>query len=397
MITIDARSIVGGIDYDTYLEDSFYNGLPVGSSTYYGGSPDFAFGGYYYVSGPDVGFAYEGSNKAVVIAGEEIAYDFIHYGPEYGHGISGEVNQVFFTTADQVTTVDGTDNGALNVIQTGLKISGLELTAEPGAGNEDTNPVYTVYDAARTGLNDEEDPQVAIDALYDTFASGAQRYIGANGADVFTGSQFADIINGNNGNDTLDGGAGHDKVYGYQGHDSLSGGDGNDEMGGFAGNDTMSGGAGDDTMLGGGGDDFMSGGAGADRIQGRQGDDSLAGNEGWDRLDGGAGDDVISGGKGGDGLFGGTGADIFLYETAEDSAIGDADNIRDFFRGSDIIDLSGLGNLTFVDSFSETEGEVTIVNRSDRSNVQVDLTGDGDADVYIVVHTTGLSADDLSL
>ncbi|UOM33915.1 calcium-binding protein [Acuticoccus sp. I52.16.1] len=431
MITVDATSLESGINYDTFLEE-YYEGMPVGASTYRGGEPDFAFGGFYYVSGPEVSFEFEGFDQLVLLEGEEIAYDFIHYGPEFGHGISGEVDEIVFGYAGpDTTTADGTENGVIVGLESGLYVTGLDLVAAPGSGNSADNPVYSIYDAARTGDNgaEGEDP---IGDLYDILAGQAQHFLGTNYDDVYTGTGYGDLVQGFNGadvlygaagedriygdraddmlyggnaNDLLSGDAGNDSLYGENGADSLygqggndyvEGGNGHDLIGGFAGHDELWGNAGNDSIYGGGGNDTVSGGAGNDLIFGRRGADLLLGNDGNDRIYGDEGNDDITGGAGRDGLFGGSGGDTFIYLEATDSTTDAADNLRDFDIGSDAIDLS-IFDLTFVDAFTGEAGEVTINERDDRSNVQADLDGDGVADMYIVVHTTGLTESDLIL
>ena len=429
MITVDATQVAEGVDYASFLAD-YYDGLPVGASTYHGGEPSFAYGGSYYVSGPQVAFSFEEFAQMVLLSGSDIAYDFIANGAQYGHGISGDIDSITFGyDSDSVTTADGTENGLLVGLE-GLTISGLGLEAEPGSGNVLENPVYALYTAARTGTNGEEVD--FIDWMYDLFSTEAQHILGSEADDVFTATEFDDIVEGNGGNDLLDGGEGDDRIhggegadtitggegddfvsgdagddlisgdvgsdtlYGRDGDDTIDGGDGDDLVAGFDGDDLLDGGAGNDTIMAGEGSDTVDGGAGDDRIFGRDGDDVLNGGEGDDRIFGDAGNDTITGGAGRDGLFGGEGEDVFVYESATDSEFGAADNIRDFEVGTDTIDLSAFGELAFVERFSETEGEIRMVEREDagRTAVQVDVDGDGSADLYIVVHATGLTESD---
>ncbi|WP_226577115.1 calcium-binding protein [Acuticoccus sediminis] len=431
MITINATQLSEGIDYSTFLSE-YYAGLAAGASTYHGGDPVFAFGGYYYVTGPQVSFDFgDDSDKMVLLEGEDISYDFLTYGAEYGHGISGEVDTVVFGVADEnTTTADGTENG-LVVGLTGLVVSGLDVSSEPGSGNDYSNLVYALYNDVRYGLNDAETIDHIAD-LYATFASDAQHFLGTNYNDVYTGTGYGDLIEGFNGddvlyggagedrmfgdrgadvmyggnandilygdagNDSLYGGAGADSLYGNGGDDYIEGGNGHDLIGGFAGHDELWGGAGNDTIMAGGGNDTVEGEAGNDVIYGKRGNDLLFGGDGNDRIFGDEGNDTINGGDGADGLFGGAGADVFTYFEASESYLGSADNLRDFEAGVDTIDLSAF-DLVFVDEFTGAGDEVTFVERSDRTSVQADIDGDGSADLYIVVHTTGLTENDLLL
>lgn len=431
MITVDATSLTSGIDYSTFLTE-YYEGMPVGASTYRGGEPDAAFGGSYYVSGPEVSFAFEGFDQMVLLEGEDIAYDFIHYGPQYGHGISGEIDDMVFGYAGpNTTTADGTDNGLIVGLESGLYVSGLDVVAEPGSGNTADNAVYALYDAARTGDNGEdgEDP---IADLYAALSTEGQHFLGTNYDDVYTGTGFDDLVKGFNGvdvlsggagadriygdraddvlngdngddllsgdagNDTLNGGDGADSLYGQGGDDLVNGGNGHDLIGGFAGNDELYGDAGRDTIFGGGGANSLFGGDDNDQLLGRRGADVLDGGDGNDRMSGDEGNDILYGGDGRDGLFGGTGADTFLYLAATKSMFGSADNIRDFQAGVDTVDLAAL-DLTFVDEFTGEADEVLMVERATRTNIQADIDGDQVADLYIVVHSTGLTELDLLL
>ena len=83
-ITIDASNAAGGVNLDTYFA-TYFQGLKIGSSSYYGGIEDPA--PYGYQNGTQVGFRYAdaanaATNKQVLIEGEDLAYDFAHYGPD---------------------------------------------------------------------------------------------------------------------------------------------------------------------------------------------------------------------------------------------------------------------------------------------------------------------------
>ena len=86
--------------------------------------------------------------------------------------------------------------------------------------------------------------------------------------------------------------------------------------------------------------DALQGGAGDDNLQGGAGADLICGGIGNDTLSGGAGNDVICDGTGEDVLYGGAGADLFVL-----SGDGATDEIRDFQRGIDRIDLSAWGRI----------------------------------------------------
>jgi Ca2+-binding RTX toxin-like protein len=140
----------------------------------------------------------------------------------------------------------------------------------------------------------------------------------------------------------------------------------------------------------GAGDDTLAGGARADRLNGGAGDDQLFGL---------GGNDTLIGGLGTDTLRGGGGSDIFRFESADDSstAEGQQDQIVDFQRGFDKIDLSAIdadetteGNqaFTFVGeaSFSSKAGELRSSRIDDKTSlVEGDTDGDGVADFAILV------------
>lgn len=124
------------------------------------------------------------------------------------------------------------------------------------------------------------------------------------------------------------------RLTGGDGNDSLSGGTGNDTLDGGAGNDTLAGGAGDDLLRGGDGDDSLSGGAGKDLLSGDAGNDSLDGGAGYDTLLGGAGNDTLDGGPGIDLLVAGDGDDTLILGEGS-VAIGGRGADRFVFRLSD--------------------------------------------------------------
>ncbi|MGF7146820.1 Ca2+-binding RTX toxin-like protein [Sphingomonas zeicaulis] len=236
---------------------------------------------------------------------------------------------------------------------------------------------------------------------------------GGSGDDTILGNDVRNVLIGNAGNDTLIGRAGDDILYGYAGDDVLQGGDGNDTLRGGLGNDTLDGGDGNDSLLGEGGDNILIGGAGRDTIYGAGGADTIDGGDGADSLRGGAdndvieggagddtilgeaGDDIITGGAGRDTLLGGAGADTFVFEDVTDSAPAFRDVIRDFAKGSDLIDLSAIdsgaagGAFSLVSAFSGTAGELVVTNVGAFQQIRGDVNGDSIADFAILVTVTG--------
>lgn len=86
----------------------------------------------------------------------------------------------------------------------------------------------------------------------------------------------------------------------------------------------------------------LNGAAQGEQILGLAGNDTLKGNGGADTLDGGSGADRLTGGLGADVLIGGAGSDRFIFISATESAPAAADQIMDFVRGSDKIDLTAI-------------------------------------------------------
>ncbi|MBJ3774415.1 calcium-binding protein [Acuticoccus mangrovi] len=415
MIVIDARGMSDGIDYATYLA-SYYSGLTTGSSTFHGGEPVSAFGGSYYVSGSQVSFSYgDDVDQMTLLEGSDISYDFLTYGSDYGHGISGEIDGVIFGIADaDTTTVDGTENGLVTGLD-GLVVYNLDLTAEPGAGTGSDNLVYSFYSAVRSAGTDSS----YIDYLYEVFSSDAQRFLGSEGDDIFTATEYDDDLRGYGGDDELSGGAGDDFVAGGEGNDILSGDAGSDSLLGGIGDDQLFGGAGDDELRGNAGDDQLSGDEGADRIIGNAGDDTLWGGEGSDTLYGGEGRNILIGDEGDDKIIGGSGNDIirgdegadilrgnsgyntYVFNDLSDSLSEARDRIVTFNSGSDSIDLSGLDlDLTYIggEGFSgEGEAEVRVKTSGDLSIIQIDSDGDAVGDMFVIAYTGDIVESDFIL
>ena len=186
------------------------------------------------------------------------------------------------------------------------------------------------------------------------------------------------------------GGAGNDVLHGLGGDDLIQGNDGNDTIFGDDGNDTLRGNAGDDTVWGGGGNDTLAGGDGADVLKG------------------GAGNDVIEGGAGNDKMWGGDGNDLFRFRD-ESVLAHDHDEIFDFTRGSDIIDLRSIDanpgtaahdsfNYIGAQAFHHMASELQVKAYGDGMMVSGDVNGDGIADFTIMFHgVTSLAMSDFNL
>lgn len=259
VLKIDATAL-GGIDFSSFIGDYFAD-LTSGTNAFYGGAPDIVFGAQYYLNGSQILTRYVGedgetqSARVALLDGADLAYDFLHYGPAYGHGISGEVDSLTFGEwVEGVTT--GTEGigaaGRVTGLGTPLVIKGFDLSAAPGTGFDPAvNTVYLLYAALR---------DMDADAIYDVISGYALDVRGSSGADRLTGYAGCDTLRGFKGADTLLGAGGADKLFGGGGSDKLYGGNGADLLAGGAGCDALTGGRGADVFV-------FAPGAGKDTIR----------------------------------------------------------------------------------------------------------------------------------
>lgn len=137
------------------------------------------------------------------------------------------------------------------------------------------------------------------------------------------------------------------------------------------------------------------GGAGKDKITGNDYANQLTGNGAADNMIGGKGADTLDGGAGKDVLRGGAGSDTFVFTALTDSVGGaQADQIKDL-KGSDVIDLSAIdanssqaGDQAFHlvgDAFGGHAGEAILRFVGGVTFLEVDVNGDGDADMSIAI------------
>ena len=132
----------------------------------------------------------------------------------------------------------------------------------------------------------------------------------------------------------------------------------------------------------------VSGGDGADQIRGGNLVDTIVGD---------AGNDKIMGLGGADVLTGGSGSDQFRYLFASDSTLASQDRILDFTNGVDKLDfraldadptLAGRQMINFIGTAAFTAGGTAQARYLDSGTdtlVQIDLNGDGAADMQIVL------------
>ena len=126
---------------------------------------------------------------------------------------------------------------------------------------------------------------------------------------------------------------------------------------------------------------------GDDRIDGTASNDALLGLGGDDVLVGRGGDDVLIGGAGRDRLYGGSGLDLFEIGSLDevdgngDGKVDGADVIADFSaRDGDLIDLSDLLRDIGGNADPATLVEVTVDEARGRTELRVDLSGNGGVD-----------------
>lgn len=284
-----------------------------------------------------------------------------------------------------------------------------------GTGNDrldggDGNDLLTGEDGndviAGGNGDDQLDGGASNDTLYGNAGNdvllgdtGNDRLDGGDGNDVCEGDVGNDYLLGGTGDDVLLGGGGYDTLVGGDGNDHIEGGDSHDRLDGGDGMDVLDGGEGNDSLSGGTGDDYLQAGAGTDSLNGGAGNDNLHGNDGNDRLLGGTEDDILIGGAGADSMTGGAGNDIFVFTDSGDATLAAYDQITDFHQGEDVIDLSGIGGLSFIGSADfDAANEIRLWGSRSSWHLEADFDGDGTADFAILVHSTsGIAAADLVL
>jgi Ca2+-binding RTX toxin-like protein len=254
---------------------------------------------------------------------------------------------------------------------------------------------------------------------------GADLIYGHDGHDFLVGDDGNDLVFADFGNDRVLGANDDDEIEGQHGDDVVEGGEGNDLLHGdgtavgFTGMDRVDGGPGNDVIFGGPSDETgkinaansegglaeykagLWGGTGDDMVFGDGGHDDVYGDAGNDQLYGGRGVDYLFDGDGKDLLWGGKKADLFIFVAVEEI---DEDEIRDFVRKRDIIDLRDIdakdtkpGNQKFKfigkKGFKGKEGEL----QSKKSMVRGDTDGDGKPDFTIFLNVKKLGEDDFLL
>jgi Ca2+-binding RTX toxin-like protein len=125
----------------------------------------------------------------------------------------------------------------------------------------------------------------------------------------------------------------------------------------------------------------LHGGAGNDTLYGGQGDDVLFGEDGDDTLVGGVGTNVLTGGAGADHFV----INTLGHDTITDFTETDGDKID--LSQIDAIQGAGMDHFTLTDHFTNTAGQLIVVQGADATHflVEGDTNGDGVADLVINV------------
>lgn len=129
----------------------------------------------------------------------------------------------------------------------------------------------------------------------------------------------------------------------------------------------------------------------------------LSGTAAADTIIGSDENDTITGHGDGDDMTGNAGADTFVFTAITDSTEDSGrDQIFDFTPGEDLIDVSLLGPLDFIgeDAFSASGGAELLYSftNNGRTQISIDVDGDGTADSHILVEgLVSLTATDFIL
>ncbi len=330
--------------------------------------------------------------------------------------IGGEGNDLLYGQENDDTLIGGNGNDYLE--------GGAGLDIMIGGAGDDIYLASDFGDLVAEQSGEGIDTVRAVNANYTLSANVENLQYFGTGNFIGYGNTENNQVIGGNGNDFLYGIAGNDRVIGGSGNDYLDGGIGADNMSGGLGNDSY---IVDDigdvvgelvdqgtdtvqTTLAsysltanvenlnyiGTGNFTGNGSAVANTIFTQGGNDIVNGLAGNDVISTRAGTDVINGGAGRDIMTGGADADRFVFSSAADTAVGQADRITDFSSAQgDLIDLSAIDAInggannafTFIGSgaFTNVAGQLRVFTQSGNTFVVGDTNGDGVADFQIQV------------
>ena len=357
--------LVGGAGNDTI------NGLGGNDIVLAGGGNDTVNGG----DGDDVMTGGAGADALIGGNGMDTAnYDdnlgavFINLnsGQGFGNAAQGDT----FVSIENVTGSSFNDtligNGSVNVLRgnagNDTLIGGLGADVLEGGLGIDTASYEDNQGSVFVNLNTGRGFNNAAEG--DTYS----------GIENLTGTAFADFFIGDGGVNVLDGGAGNDIL-----------------IGGLAG-DTLIGGAGIDTASyeDNQGSVFVNLDIGRGFNNAAEGDtysgiENVIGGAFADFFIGDSGANVLNGRGGSDTLIGGGGADVFAFDTALGSS--NVDTIRDFLRGTDIIQLDdsiftalrpgALASSAFTTGTAATTADHRIIYDQNTGALSYDADGSG--------------------
>jgi Ca2+-binding RTX toxin-like protein len=434
------NDVMDGGTCDDYLRggdgnDTLYGGAGAGydrlygddgNDTLYGGQgPDSLFGG----NGADLLYGEDGDDYLSGDAGHDRLFggdghdtllggdgnDFLHGGDGFGRDLlwGGNGNDTILAGAGGDTIDGGAGYDVLDMRQATSSVT--------------IDPAQKVVSGGGFGTMKVENVECFLGSSHaDAFVGGNETvFFGYGGNDYVQAGPGIMILHGGDGVDTLDftrtgsgiqvnlatnvtGGAaanktisGFEDVYGTSAADVIVGNSAANRLNGQAGDDHLSGGADNDQLDGDAGNDYLDGGSGSDVLFGRTGNDHLSGGDGNDRLTGGAGQDSLAGGAG---------QDNFVYTSKLDSkpGAGNRDQIADFLKGTDKIDLAAVdgndgvsGNQALAwrgtQSFNAA-GQARYYHADGNTVVEVNTAGSGGAEMEIVLlGTHNLAAGDFWL
>lgn len=285
----------------------------------------------------------------------------------------------------------------------------LDVVSESGSG------IDSIYSAVSYALRAD----AAIELLRTTNRLGmdAIRLTGNEFGQTIAGNAAANVLIGLAGDDVLDGGAGADRLYGGTGNDSYIVDDSRDRIYEYdlEGSDTVYADVSFTLMTGVAVETLrahnhstatnisLAGNEFAQAIFGNVAANRLIGLGGNDIIDGGAGAERLYGGDGDDTLTGGAGADKFVI-----SELGGIDQITDFVRGEDLIDLrqfntnnalAGDQGFNFIggNAFTGVSGQLRTYINNGVNYAAGDVDGDGTADFVIGLGSIAAQANDFLL
>ena len=259
-------------------------------------------------------------------------------------GLQESITQltIAFNTAlaENLTTLENSLGGSINVILTDLFATSTAIAADPTAFG--FNNVTDSYLNGLTPVDDTLDPDTYFfwDRVHPTTAVH-EIFAGTFYNSIITGINDPISKRGNADNNVLVGFDGDDRLKGRKGDDHLIGNRGNDDLSGNGGSDTLDGGAGSDRLNGGGGGDTLTGGADSDILLGKGGADTLIGVDPTTEELGKREIDLLTGGPGPDTFVLGNETAHF-YDDGQSNRRG----FKDFavitdLRKQDIIQLNG--------------------------------------------------------